>query len=140
MTELDHDSQPAVRGRPVADRILVEGLTFDAVIGILPHEREAAQPLRVDLVLDVDSVSPAARADHIDRTVDYAAVSRRVIEIACEGRFQLVETLAERVCAALLAEFPVRRVTFRVLKPEALAEAAGVGVQITRERGTEVGS
>ncbi|MFO7581681.1 dihydroneopterin aldolase [Guyparkeria sp.] len=135
MTEFDHAPLS-----PVADRILVEGLTFDAVIGILPHEREAMQPLRVDLVLEVDSVSRAAEADHIDRTVDYAVVSRRVIEIAREGRFQLVETLAERVCADLLGTFPVRRVTFRVLKPNALAEAAGVGVQITREREAEVRS
>ncbi len=135
MTAFDHDSLT-----PAPDRILVGGLTFDAVIGVLPHEREGAQPLRVDLVLEVDSIATAAEADHIDRTVDYAAVSRRVIEIASGGRFQLVETLAERACAALLAEFPVRRVIFRVLKPEALAEAAGVGVQITRGRGAEVSS
>jgi len=115
------------------DRILVQGLTFDAIIGILPHERETEQPLVVDLVLEVDSVTPAAAAEHIDTTVDYAAVSRRVIEIAREGRFQLVETLAETACAELLAAFPVRRVTFRVTKPDALAEAAGVGVEITRE-------
>ena len=115
------------------DRILVQGLIFDAIIGILPHEREAEQPLVVDLVLEVDSVAPAAAAEHIDTTVDYAAVSHRVIEIAREGRFQLVETLAETACAELLAAFPIRRITFRVMKPEALAEAAGVGVEITRE-------
>ncbi|MGM0517442.1 MAG: dihydroneopterin aldolase [Pseudomonadota bacterium] len=119
---------------PMADRILVQGLTFDAIIGILPQERETEQPLRVDLVLEVDSVAPAAATEHIDTTVDYAAVSRQVIEIAREGRFQLVETLAERTCAELLAAFPVRRVTFRVIKPEALPEAEGVGVEITRER------
>ena len=119
------------------DRILVQGLTFDAIIGILPHEREIEQSLVVDLVLEVDSVAPAAAAEHIDTTVDYAAVSHRVIEIAREGRFQLVETLAETACAELLAGFPVRRVTFRVTKPDALPEAAGVGVEITRERGGE---
>lgn len=122
-----------------ADRILVQGLTFDAIIGILPQEREIEQPLRVDLVLEVDSVAPAAAADHIDTTVDYAAVSRQVIEIAREGRFRLVETLAERTCAALLAAFAVRRVTLRVIKPKALPQAEGVGVEITRERSGEGG-
>ena len=117
-----------------ADRILVQGLVFDAIIGILPHERETEQPLHVDLALEVESVASAAASEHIDATVDYAAVSRRVIEIAREGRFQLVETFAETTCAELLAAFPVRRVTLRVTKPEALPEAAGVGVEISRER------
>nr|WP_284047463.1 dihydroneopterin aldolase [Guyparkeria hydrothermalis] len=112
---------------------MVQGLEFETIIGILPHERETPQPLRVDLVLEVDSFRDAAASERIDRTVDYAAVSRRVTEIAREGRFQLVETLAETTCEALLAEFPIRRVTLRAMKPHALAEAAGVGVEITRE-------
>ncbi|MFP4252031.1 MAG: dihydroneopterin aldolase [Guyparkeria sp.] len=115
------------------DRILVQGLEFETIIGILPAERQTPQPVRIDLVLEVDSVEPAVASEHIDQTVDYAAVSRRVTEIARLGRFQLIETLAARCCQALLAEFPIRRVTMRAIKPHALAEAAGVGVEITRE-------
>ncbi len=133
MTDADQPlAQPLPTTLPT-DRILVQGLEFETIIGILPAERETPQPLRVDLVLEVESFRQAVESEHIDQTVDYAAVSRRVIEIAREGRFQLVETLAERCCQALLAEFPIRRLTIRLLKPHALAEAAGVGVEITRE-------
>ena len=118
------------------DRILVQGLEFETIIGILPDERETPQPLRIDLVLEVDCFGEAAASERIDRTVDYAAVSRRVTELAREGRFQLVETLAETTCETLLAEFPIRRVTLRAIKPHALAEAAGVGVEISRGAAT----
>ncbi len=133
MTDADQPLAPPMPPPLSADRILVQGLEFEAIIGILPTEREVAQPVRIDLVLEVDSIRPAVESEHVDRTVDYAAVSRRVMEIVREGRFQLVETLAERCCQALLSEFPVRRVTMRVIKPHALAEAAGVGVEISRE-------
>jgi len=133
VTDADQPLAPPLPTTLSTDRILVQGLEFETIIGILPGERETPQPLRVDLVLEVDSFRQAVVSEHIDQTVDYAAVSRRVIEIAREGRFQLVETLAERCCQALLDEFPVRRVTLRAIKPHALAEAAGVGVEITRE-------
>ncbi|WP_197408183.1 MULTISPECIES: dihydroneopterin aldolase [unclassified Guyparkeria] len=133
MTDADQPLAPPLSTAPATDRILVQGLEFETIIGILPQEREIPQPLRIDLVLEVDSFREAAASEQIDRTVDYAAVSRRVTEIAREGRFQLVETLAERTCEALLAEFPIRRITLRAMKPHALAEAAGVGVEITRE-------
>jgi len=133
VTDADQPLAPPLPTMLSTDRILVQGLEFETIIGILPAERETPQPLRVDLVLEVESFRQAVESEHIDQTVDYAAVSRRVIEIAREGRFQLVETLAERCCQALLAEFPVRRVTMRAIKPHALAEAAGVGVEITRD-------
>ena len=133
MTDADRPLAPPLSTTPATDRILVQGLEFETIIGILPDERETPQPLRIDLVLEVDSFREAAASERIDRTVDYAAVSRRVTELAREGRFQLVETLAETTCEALLSEFPIRRVTLRALKPHALAEAAGVGVEITRE-------
>ncbi|MBN2872054.1 MAG: dihydroneopterin aldolase [Halothiobacillaceae bacterium] len=135
MTDADRFTPPPPSIAP-ADRILVQGLEFETIIGILPQERDVPQPLRIDLVLEVESFAEAVASEQIDRTVDYAAVSRRVTEIARQGRFQLVETLAETTCATLLAEFPIRRVTLRAIKPHALVEAAGVGVEITREAGT----
>lgn len=114
------------------DTIIVEGLEFEAIIGILPHERKQKQPLRVDILLYVPPITPAAQTDHIDQTVDYAQVCEQVAELARNGRFQLVETFAERACEHLLQTFPIKAVSFKVIKPHALPEADGVGVSITR--------
>lgn len=132
MTDPDQPLAPPLPATQSTDRILVQGLEFETIVGILPAERENPQPVRIDLVLEVESFRLAVESEHIDQTVDYARVSQRIIEIVREGRFQLVETMAERCCEALLAEFPVHRVSMRVIKPHALVEAAGVGVEITR--------
>ena len=75
---------------------------------------------------------PAAREDAIDQALDYSAASERVAALTREGKFQLVETLAERIAALLLREFPIARVRVEVEKPEAVADADSVGVSIER--------
>jgi len=43
-----------------------------------------------------------------------------------------VETLAEQIADDLLATFPIQRLNVRIEKPEAISEAAGVGIEIER--------
>lgn len=116
----------------MSDLIIVEGLEFEAIIGILPHERTQTQPLRVDVSLSVPKITAAAHTDCIDQTVDYARVCEMVTHLAQTEQFQLVETFAERACALLLSSFPINAVTFKVTKPHALPGVDGVGVHITR--------
>lgn len=76
----------------------------------------------------------AARSDDIQDAVDYAAAARRVAALTVEGRFRLVETLAEHIAQLLLHEFPIQRVRVEVEKPAAVPEADSVGVSIERRR------
>lgn len=115
------------------DTVFVRGLTVDAILGILPHERERPQPVRISFAMTTDA-RRAAHTDDIADAVDYSAAVRRVTALAVEGRFRLAETLAEHIAQLLLHEFPVLRVRVEVEKPEAIAEAAGVGVTIERRR------
>ena len=115
------------------DTVLIHDLTVDCIIGDLPHEREHAQRVRFDLALAADC-APAAASDRLADAVDYVAASETVTRVAVEGRFCLVETLAERVAEALLASYPITAVTVRVRKPPAVPAAEWVGVEIRRER------
>ena len=115
------------------DTIFVRSLTIDAILGVHPHEREKPQPVRISFAMATDA-SRAAREDDIGEAVDYAAAARRVAALTVEGRFQLVETLAEHIAALLLHEFPIQRVRVEVEKPDALAEAESVGVTIERRK------
>ncbi len=122
----------------MSDTILIHDLAVDCVIGI--HEWERAHPQR--LFLDVEmafDVRAAAAGDDFTKTVDYDACSQRIAGIAVEGRFRLIETLAERVAAWLLEQTPIDAVTVRVRKPQALNQAAWAGVEIHRQRGGDGG-
>ncbi len=117
------------------DQIFVEGLVVEAIIGILPEERLAAQPIIFDIYFSVD-IREAAQTEDIAQTVSYATVAERVSALAINGRYQLVETLAEAVANVLMGEFGVSWVQVKVSKPKAVESAAAVGVLI--ERGIKV--
>ncbi|MHC5020028.1 MAG: dihydroneopterin aldolase, partial [Planctomycetota bacterium] len=96
-------------------------------------EREMEQRVHCDLALEADC-APAAASDALTDAVDYVEACRIAARTAVEGRFHLVETLAERVCEALLAQLACTAVEIEVRKPSAVPAAGWVGVSMRRER------
>lgn len=89
--------------------------------------------MRISFAMAADA-SVAARDDDIAQAVDYAAAASRVAALTVEGKFKLVETLAEHIAQLLLHEFPIHRVRVEVEKPAALNAAESVGVSIERRK------
>ncbi|BBI63633.1 dihydroneopterin aldolase [Vreelandella sulfidaeris] len=113
------------------DRILIEALTVDTVIGVYDWERSIQQSLSLDLVLATD-IRSAAATDDLRLTLDYAAICQRIQQFADVHQFALVETFAERLTECLRAEFPITWLRLTVRKPGAVPNAASVGLEITR--------
>jgi dihydroneopterin aldolase len=114
------------------DKVFIEGLEIDALIGIYDWERRIRQTLAFDIEMGFDNRLPAA-SDNIADTLDYKAVSKRLIQFVGESDFGLVETLAERCAQLILDEFQVRHVRLKLSKPGAVRGAKAVGVIIERE-------
>ena len=76
----------------------------------------------------------AAQSDRLRDTVDYGAVAELVCRIGTGESVHLVETLADRMATAVLAEFPLAGVTLtlRKLAPPIAGAPRAVGVSITR--------
>ncbi|HEY9150722.1 MAG TPA: dihydroneopterin aldolase [Gammaproteobacteria bacterium] len=115
------------------DIIFLRDLRIDTIIGIYDWERSTRQTVSLDLEMATD-IGKAAATDHIDDTLNYKAVAKRLIAFVGESEFQLVETLAERICALVLEEFQVPWVRLTLNKGGAVRGAKGVGIII--ERGT----
>ncbi len=115
------------------DRVFIEGLTFDAIIGIRPHERTTPQPLILDVEMEVDT-SQAAQTNDLSLSVSYSDVARALQALVIKAEFELLETLAEHCAERVLQEQAVRSVTISARKPEAVANARSVGVTIQRRR------
>ncbi len=117
------------------DHLIIERLEFQGYCGVSEPERDAPQPMAVDLELFLD-MAPAAATDELARTVDYTQVVERVTAITQTEQFCLLETLAERLAQALLSEFSVIKVGLwvRKLKPPMKGVRESVGVRITRQR------
>ena len=115
------------------DRVFIEDLNVQTVIGIYDWEREIKQTVSLDLEMEFD-ILMAAETDSIEDALDYKAVSKRLIRFIEDSEFQLVEALAERCAAIVLAEFPVQWLRLKLSKPDAVRGSSAVGVII--ERGT----
>jgi dihydroneopterin aldolase len=116
------------------DKVFIEALEIETLIGIYDWERRIRQPLVFDIEMAFDNRRPAASDDIVD-TLDYKAVSKRLIDYVSQSSFGLVETLAERCAEIILAEFDVAHVRLKLSKPGAVRGARAVGVIIERGRG-----
>lgn len=117
------------------DIIFLRDLQVDAVIGIYAWEKAIRQKLVFNLEMATD-IRKAAASDRIEDTLNYKAVSKRVVAYVQESRFELVETLAENVAQLILREFDVPWVRLELNKGGAVRNAKGVGIRI--ERGSAV--
>lgn len=115
------------------DIIYLKDLKIETIIGIFEWERSTKQTISLDIEMASD-ISRAAETDSIDDTLDYKAVSKRLIEFVGGSDFQLVETLAEKCAEILLNEFKIQWLRLKLDKQGAIRGASGVGVII--ERGT----
>ena len=116
---------------PPMDIIFLRDLRIEAIIGIYDWEREVKQVVSLDLEMAAD-IRRAAATDAIEDTLNYKAVSKRLIEYVGNSDFQLVETLAERVAGIILDEFDVPWVRVTLNKVGAIRGASGVGIIIER--------
>ncbi len=118
------------------DRILLAGMAFLGRHGVFEEEQRVPQRFVVDLELVLD-LRPAAAADDLALTVDYAAVRETVRAVVEDDRFRLLETLAETIAGRILASYPVDEVTVRVRKPGVRLggplDHAGVVIRRARE-------
>ncbi|ASU21470.1 MULTISPECIES: bifunctional dihydroneopterin aldolase/7,8-dihydroneopterin epimerase [Vibrio] len=113
------------------DKVFIEQLTVITTIGVYDWEQEIKQKLVLDIEMAHDN-QPAAKSDDVSDALDYAQVSQAVIAHIENGRFLLVERVAEEVAELIMQRFSVPWVKIRLAKPGAVAQASSVGVIIER--------
>lgn len=115
----------------MTDTVSIRDLRARAVIGVHDWEREIEQELifAVDMATDV---AGAAARDDIAGALDYSAVAKTVRSTVAEGKFQLIETAAERVAQRLREDFGLGWIRVEVAKP---LPGEGYTAVITIERG-----
>jgi dihydroneopterin aldolase len=117
------------------DWIRIAGLRVRGNHGVLEHERLTGQDFVIDVVLWLDT-APAAASDDLSLTADYGTIAGRLAEIVAGPPVALIETLADRLAAACLAEPRVCEAEITVHKPQAPVEVevADISVTIRRSR------
>jgi len=101
------------------DKIFLNDLKVDTIIGIYDWERETLQTLGFDLEIDWD-IRKSAKSDDITDTLDYGAIAQTIVSFVEASNYQLIETLAEDLCTILLKQYPIPKLKLTLSKPVAL--------------------
>jgi len=121
------------RNKQDVDQILIKDLRLRCIIGINEFERREKQDVTINVTI-WSNLKEAAKTDDIRRTVDYKEITKCIIKLVEESKFQLVETLAEKVAQSCLEHARVEKVRVTVEKPGALRFARSVAVRILRKK------
>lgn len=113
------------------DIVFIRDLQIETVIGIYDWERKIKQVVSIDLDMATD-IKKAASSDQIEDTLNYKAVAKRLIAFVGGSEYELVETLAEKICEIVQSEFNVPWVRLTLHKPGAVSGSRSVGVMIER--------
>jgi 7,8-dihydroneopterin aldolase/epimerase/oxygenase len=115
----------------VTDIVSIRHLRVSAVIGVYDWERETEQDLTFSVAMAAD-VAKSASSDDIADALDYSTAAQAIRSVVTEGKFQLIETAAERVAQRLVADYSLSWIQVEVVKP---ITTEGYTAAITIERG-----
>ena len=122
------------RDSSAPDRVFIRDLAIRCIVGVDEYERREKQDILVHLTMHTD-LRKAGRTDALEDTVDYRAIKKRILHLAEESRFRLIEALAQSIAEECLRDERVEQVVVVVEKPGALRFARTAGVEIVRSRG-----
>ncbi len=111
--------------------VRIDRLKLPLFIGVLPHERKAAQSVVISIDMNVNIPDQPSEAEQ--DYVSYAPIVEYLQSVSDSQRhIDLVEELADEIFAQLFTDARVEAVRVEVIKPEIFPQAAGVGVVIER--------
>jgi dihydroneopterin aldolase len=94
----------------------LEGLRFDANLGILDHEKNGPQPIQVDAQLNLGTQPLLPRDDDIMHVLDYRKVRRIIIDECTAEHVNLLESLIGKLAHRLMQLPGVVGVRVRIVK------------------------
>jgi len=99
-------------------------------VGVPDEERARPQRLLLTVEMEFD-FSRAAKSDSIADTIDYFAVSQRLLKFGDGKNWKLIEKLATDICDMILSEFRPQNISVEV-KKFVIPQARYVSVAVTR--------
>lgn len=115
--------------------IRITNLKLRTIIGTNDWERECKQDVVINIKIDFDATK-ASETDDIKDTIDYKAITKRIIKEVESSSFYLLEKLAKYILDIVLEDPLVQEARVRVDKPLALRFADSVSVELGERRKT----
>lgn len=118
------------------DKIEIKNLRVYAYHGVFDFEKEKGQDFYISASIFLD-LYKAAASDFVGNTINYADVCDDICELVKNNKFDLIETVAEKIAVKILNKYrEVEEINITVSKPDAPIdmEFDDISVTINRKR------
>ena len=109
----------------------VQGLEFDALIGVYAHEKNQKQKLSADFLLEI-SDEKSCKSDEVSHTYDYDKI-QKIIDASLKDHVNLIEALAYKILQEIMQDSLIDQATIRLYK-NAIPTAKNVFVELSLKR------
>ena len=115
--------------------IRVKDLSLRTFIGFKPHEKKHKQDVLIQLEVEVETSMVEHNDDYqVDGFYDYRSMTKSVIKLVEESRFDLLEALTRKVLDEIMSNPLVKKAKVEIEKPHALRYSRTVSVEMSSER------
>jgi len=113
--------------------INIENLRLRTTVGIYEWEQQVKQDIIINIEIEFDG-REAIEKDSIEHTVDYKTITKKIIAMVEDTKYNLIEKISGDVVKLIMEDEKVQRASVKVDKPGALRFADSVSVTDTETR------
>ena len=131
--------KPTKSKTSVKRTVFIKDFIIDEIIGIHKHEKIKKQKIKFNIVLDINHSTLPDEKD-IKSIVDYEKITNKLAKLTKIKKYNFLESLAEDSFKEIFDDKRINSVTVKIEKPEAIKNAASVGVEVFKTRKDYEGS
>ena len=119
--------------------VLIKDFTIHEIIGIHQKEKINKQKIIFNIVINVNqNISPDE--NNLASIVDYEKITNKLEVLVKNKKYNFLESLAEDSFNEIFADKRINSVKIKIEKPDAIANAQSVGVEVFKSRSDYEGS
>ena len=119
--------------------VLIKDFIIYEIIGIHQNEKINKQKIIFNIVIDVNQNIHPDEND-LSSIVDYEKITNKLKKLANNKKYNFLESLAEDSFNEIFSDKRINSVKIKIEKPDAIANAQSVGVEVFKSRNDYEGS
>ena len=119
--------------------VLIKDFIINEIIGIHKNEKVNKQKIIFNIVINVNqNIYPDE--NNLSSIVDYEKITNKLKKLAKNKKYNFLESLAEDSFKEIFADKRINSVKIKIEKPDAIANAQSVGIEVFKSRSDYEGS
>ena len=119
--------------------VLINDFIINEIIGIHEHEKINKQKIIFNIIIDVNQ-NTIPNENNLSSIVDYEKITNKLESLTRYKNYNFLESLAEDSFKEIFEDRRINSIKIKIEKPDAIANAESVGVEVFKSRSDYEGS